>query len=61
MNNNKIDTCKILSKSFKYTTLGMSVALVTIYVTNNKIPLENILIIAATSSLVYSLIDTFGA
>lgn len=53
----EINMCNVITKSFKYFILGVTIASVSYTIPKNKIDLDSILIIAAASTLIYAILD----
>lgn len=49
--------CNVITKSFKYFILGVTIASVSYSIPKNKIDLDSILIIAVASTLIYAILD----
>lgn len=57
MNNEKIDTCNIMTKTIKYSILGLSVGVIVYTVPKTKLDINTILMISTLSSFVYVVLD----
>lgn len=54
----KLDTCNIMTRMLKYSVLGMGVGVSVFYVSENKLNMNAIIMIAVIASLIYSFLDS---
>jgi uncharacterized membrane protein YGL010W len=52
-----VDTCNVMSKTYKYLVLGMSVVITSYLVLGSKVDINDILIIGAVSTIFYVFLD----
>lgn len=49
---------EIVKRTIKYVLMGVVVAFVTYYFINNKLSIENVIMIGITASIVFAILDT---
>lgn len=49
---------EIIKRTIKYILMGFIVAFITYYFINNKLSLENVIMIGITASIVFAILDT---